>query len=186
MDETFTFIAPVMPRRRADPFAVRLAVMLTSLVVLVAAFGAFVVRHERLSDARAAATERRLHAQADARAAAVSAALGDPFDTVDADAVRAAQRALDRALDVFAASASFTRAGLGRKGGTGSSLLVDGPSTSPVVVSVASTSQTWSAAVMGSSGTCYWVRATTSGAAFYDTGTPCTGRAAALASGPSW
>ena len=63
----------------------------------------------------------------------------------------------------------------------------DGPSTAPTVVSVATTPGTWSAAVMSSSGTCFWVHDDPAkGGTFYGSGATCTGQAAAGASGGSW
>jgi hypothetical protein len=63
MSDTFTFVAPVMARRRLDPFATRFVALALALVVVVAALGTFVVRAERAADARRAG----LQAQEDAR-----------------------------------------------------------------------------------------------------------------------
>ena len=59
VSDTFTFIAPVMPRRRADPFAVKLATFGVVLLLLISAFTTFVVAQERSADARHAALEAK-------------------------------------------------------------------------------------------------------------------------------
>jgi hypothetical protein len=61
-----------------------------------------------------------------------------------------------------------------------------GPSTSVTVVSVASSSATWAAAVLAPSGTCYWVKLGAMALPTYGTGTTCTGAAAMAASHHSW
>ena len=61
-----------------------------------------------------------------------------------------------------------------------------GPSTSVTVVSVASSQAAWAAAILGPSGTCYWVKLGAMALPNYGTGTTCTGTAAMAASGTSW
>ena len=61
-----------------------------------------------------------------------------------------------------------------------------GPSTSVTVVSVASSQAAWAAAILGPSGTCYWVKLGAMALPSYGTGTTCTGTAAMAASGTSW
>lgn len=61
-----------------------------------------------------------------------------------------------------------------------------GPSTSVTVVSVASSPAVWAAAVLGPSGTCYWVKLGAMALPAYGTGTTCTGSAAMAASNHSW
>jgi hypothetical protein len=61
-----------------------------------------------------------------------------------------------------------------------------GPSTSVTVVSVASSPAAWAAAVLGPSGTCYWVKLGAMALPVYGTGTTCTGAAAMAASNHSW
>jgi len=61
-----------------------------------------------------------------------------------------------------------------------------GPSTSVTVVSVASSAATWAAAVLGPSGTCYWVKLGAMALPTYGTGTTCTGTAAMAASARTW
>ncbi|MDP9301695.1 MAG: hypothetical protein M3P43_12510, partial [Actinomycetota bacterium] len=77
MSDTFTFIAPVMPRRHADPFAVKLTMFGVVLLLLISAFATFVVAQERSADARHAALEadKRTQEQANAdRLASIPAA----------------------------------------------------------------------------------------------------------------
>ena len=61
-----------------------------------------------------------------------------------------------------------------------------GPSTSVTVVSIASSSAAWAAAVLAPSGTCYWVKLGAMALPLYGTGTTCTGAAAMAASHHSW
>lgn len=61
-----------------------------------------------------------------------------------------------------------------------------GPSTAVTVVSVASSQGAWAAAVLGPSGTCYWVKLGAMALPAYGTGTTCTGSAAMAASHHSW
>src|SRR5439155_24942181 len=69
MSETFTFVAPIMPKqRRFDPFTVRIGIAAAVFATLVAAFATFVVSHEHLADARGAAAENAQLAQERARA----------------------------------------------------------------------------------------------------------------------
>ncbi|MGZ8566654.1 MAG: hypothetical protein ACXWXS_06345 [Actinomycetota bacterium] len=61
-----------------------------------------------------------------------------------------------------------------------------GPSMSVTVVSVASSQGAWAAAVLGPSGTCYWVKLGAMPLPTYGTGTTCTGTAAMAANNHSW
>ena len=60
------------------------------------------------------------------------------------------------------------------------------PSTSASVVSVANAQAAWAAAVLGPSGTCYWIKIGGIGAVSYGTGSTCTGAAAMGADQPHW
>jgi len=62
----------------------------------------------------------------------------------------------------------------------------NGPSTGVNVVSVASTLAAWGAAVLGPSGTCYWVTLNVMTVPHYGTGTTCTGAAAMAANRSHW
>jgi hypothetical protein len=98
---------------------------------------------------------------------------------VDAEAEQAADVALAVATEAFDEHESFLEAGpaqLSRMqhGYT----FVDGPSTAPTIVSIASTEKIWAAAVHGSDGVCHWIRTTSAGTVSYGTGLDCTGAAA--------
>jgi hypothetical protein len=185
MSDTFTFVAPVMPRRQVDPFVRTLVVWAALFVAFVIAFGAFVTWHQGLADARAAAAEARMQAQAQARADALVAQYLDPKGAVDAAVRRELGRGVSRALDTYVHTASFAKAG---PGGLAASDVVftDGPSTAPSVVSVDVAAGSWAAAALGPSGTCYWIRATADGETYYGSGSVCTGAAAQAAYAPSW
>jgi hypothetical protein len=189
MDDTFSFVAPVMPRRTVDPFALRLAVTAGVLVALIGAFGAFVVGHERAADARRASLEATIVSQAEARAEVVPDPREDPeiVALLDAQARSSASRALELATSLVASTDDLAQAGPSQLSMAQPSMLfVDGPSTSPAVVSVRATSTSWSAAVMAPSGRCYWVALDGDGLASYGTGRACSGAAAASATGAGW
>src|SRR6266550_1520978 len=108
MSETFTFVAPIMPKqRRFDPFALRIGIAAVIFATLVVAFAVFVVSHEHLADARGAAAETAQLAQEQARAVAASAspAASDPalVRLLDGDARAAAERTLALAQASLAA-----------------------------------------------------------------------------------
>ena len=191
MDDTFSFVAPVMPRRQVDPFALRLAVAATVAVLLIGSFATFVIDHERAADARRVALEERLVQQEQARvdALAAEAAEVDPAVTalLDAEARSSARLALGSAKELFAESSRWADAGPAQLTlAQPSFIYVDGPSTSPTVVSVDASGGRWSAAVMGPSGTCYWIATTISGPTRYGTGSLCTGLAAHAAANAGW
>jgi hypothetical protein len=189
MDDTFTFIAPAMPRRTIDPFALRLAAAAAVFVFLVGVFGAFVVQQERAADARRAVVERQVLAQAEARAEALPDPRTQPevMALLDSQARSSATRALELATSVALDTGGLAAAGPGQLTQAQPSMLfVDGMSTSPSVVSVEATPDRWSAAVMAPSGLCYWISLDPDGVASYGTGRACTGAAAAAAHGTAW
>lgn len=168
MDDAFAFVAPVMPKRRVDPFALKAAAISTVFVAMVGAFGAFVVDHERAADARAEATVRVYQAT-------------DLTASVDGQARDALQAATAIATDAFARTSSYTNAGIGRLTDAEPDLLfVDGPSQSPGVVSIVATDSVWAAAVRSDSG-CRWIVLASSGPARRGIGDTCTGRDAMAA-----
>lgn len=187
MDDTFTFVAPVMPRRQIDPFALRLAVATAVAVVVIGTFATFVVRHEHAADVQRTSLEQQA-ARADAtRAAYVTAQADAVAITLDSQARDSADHALTLARGVLAQTSSVVDAGPFQLSGIQPSLLfVDGPSTSPAVVSIATTDAAWAAAVKGPSGACYWVRLSSAGDTTYGTGRLCTGEAAMAAAGVTW
>ena len=200
VSDTFTFIAPVMPRRRADPFAVKLAVFGVVLLLLVSAFATFVVAQERSADARHAALEARTAAEEQANAdrlasipdaAATGSVAAGPVPggvakLLDGQARDAAERALALARGALGRG-DLGAAGVAQLTDADPTLLfVDGASTAPTIVSVALSGGTWAAAVMGPSGACYGVSLDTQGVVRYGRSRPCTGQAALAAAGKAW
>jgi hypothetical protein len=189
MDETFAFIAPVMPRRTVHPIAVKAGVISFVFVAVVGALGVFVVQHEQAADA----ARNRLAAQTAAieqqRIAATEASANVPVGmagTLDQVARDAAEGSLGYAQAAWAADHSFDGAGPGELATIGSELLfVDGPSTSPRIVSVATDDRIWAAAVASPEG-CVWISLLGDGTVARDRGTECTGAAALTASGDGW
>ena len=57
-------------------------------------------------------------------------------------------------------------------------IFVDGPSTTPEIVSVAATADTWAAAVQAPRGLCLWARVPGAGGVTHGSGSECTGSAA--------
>jgi len=201
MSDTFTFVAPVMPKRRLDPFAARLIAAGLVLAVAISAFGTFVVRAEREADARRAVLEAQQAAgeRAQAQQLALEAQAGFAQRDAMSDVPAGVARLLDEQARVAADRAlTLAQGALGHAGGLsaagvsqltqqdGSLLFVDGPSTAPTIVSVAEAAGVWGAAAMGPSGTCYWVSLAAGGDVRYGRGTPCTGRAALGATGSAW
>ncbi len=103
------------------------------------------------------------------------------------------QAKMNARIAMSAASAAYQASnGYGTVGPDQLSLLdptltyTTGPSTSGTVVSVASSQAAWAAAVLGPSGTCYWVKLSAMGLPAYGTGSACTGAAAMAANDHSW
>jgi hypothetical protein len=189
MDETFAFIAPVMPRRTVNPMALRAAVIATVFVAVSGALGLYVVQHEQAADARREALATEVAAAEDARIAEVAAQEDAPVGidgAVDTAAEDAAEEALGYAQAALAADGSFASAGPGTLATLGSALVfVDGPSTAPTIASIASGDDLWAVAVASSSG-CVWLSLTSDGDVARDTGRECTGAAALDAIGDAW
>lgn len=182
MDDSFSFRTTVPLRRQFDPLMVKAAVFGTLVVLGIVLFSHWVIRSERESFSRA--DGRVMPSEVD------TAPVDDPgvpaATEADADAEEAAAVALDVATKAFREHRSFLGAGPAQlsalqRGYT----FVDGPSTAPTIVSVASTADTWAAAVQGSGGICHWVRTTSAGTVSYGTGLGCTA-AAALDSSTPW
>ena len=187
MDDTFTFVAPVMPRRQIDPFAWRLAVTAAVAFVAIGTFATFVVRHERAADVQRASLQQQVERADAATILHVTEQADAVAITLDTQARDSADHALALARDVLAQTSSPLDAGPFQLSGIQPSLLfVDGPSTAPAVVSIATVDTAWAAAVKGPSGACYWVRLSAAGDATYGTGRLCTGEAAMAASGTAW
>ena len=180
MSDTFTFIAPVMPRRHVDPFAVKLVTFGVVLLLLVSAFATFVVAKERSADVLHAALEAQERAQEQAKAdrlAAIpepAAGVPDPITTgpVPAGVAKLLDGPARDAAQLADADPTL--------------LFVDGPSTAPTIVSVAVSGGVWAAAVMGLSGACYGVSIDAHGAVRYGHAGACTGRAALASAQTAW
>ena len=179
MDDSFSFRTTVRLRRQFDPLVVKAAVFGTLVVLGIGLFANWVISSERESFSRAAR-----HVMPPGVGAA-------PVDTPlqlaigDADAEKAASIALDAARVAFAEHRSFLDAGQAQLSALQPGYtFVDGPSTAPRIVSVASTAKIWAAAVQGSGGICHWVRTTSAGTVSHGTGRECTGTAALTPSTP--
>jgi hypothetical protein len=202
MSDTFTFVAPVMSRRRLDPFTARIVALGLALALVVGALGTFVVRAERTADARRAilqaqqeareaAEAQRLAAEAQAglarRETAMTTVPAAVARLLDEQARDAAQRALALAQAALGRTGDLSAAGVSELAQRDEALLfVDGASTAPTIVSIAGTARSWGAAVMGPSGTCYWISLGAGGDVRYDQGSTCTGKAALAAARVAW
>jgi hypothetical protein len=181
MDDTFTFVAPVTARREVDPFALRFAIAVTVLTLLIGSSVVFLVAHERTADAQRAALEAGA-ADTSTGASADDAAGVSAAGLVDAEARSSLERALTLAQAVRRQDGSFAGADAMTLQTLQPSLVfVDGPSTAPRIVSLATDADRWGAAAMGASGTCYWVRVAAGADAMHGAGGLCTGVAALTA-----
>jgi hypothetical protein len=172
MDDAFTFRTTLPSRRRLDPRLVKAAILGALVVLGAGLFARWVVASERASFATSVqrvAPEVPLTVPEDQ---------ADPAST-DGDAEEATRVSLVAARAAFAEHRSFLDAGIAELSALEPGYtFVDGPSTTPRIVSVASTVGTWAAAVRGPSGTCYWIRATSAGNVSHGIGPECTGAAA--------
>jgi hypothetical protein len=174
MDDTFGFVAPVMPRRAVHPLALRAGVIAMVFVATAGALGVFVVSQERAADERRAVLAEQVAAQQAAQAAETAVTVVADDDPIEMAARTSAGSALALALAVpDLADAGPAALAAGRSNLT----FVDGPSTAPSVVSVAATEDAWAAAVMGAEG-CVWIRLDASGAIARAHGEVCIGTAA--------
>jgi hypothetical protein len=191
MDQTFNFrAAPVPLHRRLSPRAIALVVVAVLVLCGLVSFSRWVIDSERQSVERAerAGTSSAIIGTIDGGGDPVEA-VGPVSDQVAIDA--AAQADVTSVLEVArrtaAGRSTFLDAGPGQLGAVASSLtVVDGPSQAPGVVSVASTTDIWGAAVMSPSGVCYLVRFAPGSGVTYGTGSACTGDEALSALQASW
>jgi hypothetical protein len=173
MDDSFSFRSTMPLRRQFDPIVVRAAVFGTLVVLGIGLFASWVISSERESFSRA--DRKVLPSEVEA------GQLDDTAQpaTIDADAEKATGIALEAAQAAFIEHRSFLDAGPAQLSALQPGYtFVDGPSTAPSIVSVASTTHTWAAAVQGSGGMCHWIRATSAGNVSRGIGTGCTGAAA--------
>jgi hypothetical protein len=192
MDQTFNFrAAPVPLHRRLSPRAIALVVAASLVLCGLVSFSRWVIDSERRSVERA---ER-----AGTSSAIIGTIDGGGGDPVEAAGTVSGQVAIDAAVQAdvrsvlevarraAAGRSTFLDAGPGQLGAVASALtVVDGPSQAAGVVSVASTTDIWGAAVMGPSGVCYLVRFAPDSGVTYGTGGACTGDEALSARAASW
>lgn len=171
MDDSFAFRTDVPVRRQFDPTMVRLAVFLMLLVLGVGLFANWVVASERQSFSRT--SPRQVPTGSEVAQPGTVAA---PSTTAAGESAGIALRA---ARATFSEHRSFLDAGPAQLSIMEPAYtFVDGPSTTPEVVSVAATTDTWAAAVQVPGGVCLWVRATGAGDVTHGVGSDCTGSAA--------
>lgn len=191
MDQTFNFrAAPVPLHRRLSPRAIALVVTACIALFTLGSFSRWVIDSERRSIERAERAETSsaiigtISGNDDAPELAGSAA--DRL-AIDAAARADARVALDAAREAAGGRATFVDAGPGQLSSIATALIfVDGPSRAPGIVSVSSTRDSWGAAVMGPSGTCYLLRFSPADGVTYATGRACTGVEALAAGDASW
>ena len=171
MDDSFAFRTTVPLRRQFDPTMVRLAVFLTLMVLGVGLFSNWVVASERESFSR---TSRR-EVPTESEVAQTESLTGSSTQAAE----DATEIALDAAKIAFAAHRSFLDAGPAQLSVLEPAYtFVDGPSTTPEIVSVAATTDAWAAAAQAPGGLCLWIRVTRAGDVTHGVGSDCTGSAA--------
>ena len=180
MDDSFAFRTTVPLRRQLDPRVLKAGAFFGMIVLGIGLFANWVISSERESFAKA---ERR---ESISEVAVTQIGMTEPMAT-DAEAKEAARLALVAARAAFTEHRSLLDAGPAQltalqPGYT----FVDGPSTMPRIVSVASTKGLWAAAIMGPEGTCYWIRMTSGGDVSRGTGSECTGTVALSAEDEGW
>ncbi len=182
MDETFSYRAAPLPlRRRIDLRGSSSSWWWRRVVVsLLRAVHRWVIDSERRSEALASGQRRgsaaggplRGHRRRGGRRGACPACVDAPARADARTALAAAREARRAAARRSPTPGPASSATLER-----SLIFTDGPSPAPGIVSVASSGGRWAGAVMGDSGTCYWVRLGPTGATF-GSGELCTGLAA--------
>jgi hypothetical protein len=170
MDDSFAYRTTMPLGPRVEPWVIKAAVIGTLVVLGIGLFTGWVVASERESFARV-----RTH-PVEPELAVGRIDGPAPLSGTDADAEQATEIALAAARAAFTARGTFLDAGPAQlstlqPGYT----FVDGPSTMPRVVSVAAERHAWAAAVLGPSGTCFWIRAGADGSVTSGTSSRCTG-----------
>ncbi|HEX4941236.1 MAG TPA: hypothetical protein VFW51_01790 [Actinomycetota bacterium] len=168
MDDSFTYRTTLPQRLRVEPWLIKGAVVLVVLALGIGLFARWVVASERASLARG-------HQRAMPSMSVGHLRGSEPVGT-DAEAEEATRIALAAARVALAGSGSFLAAEPARLSALQPGFtFVDGPSTTSTIVSVAADRRVWAAAVLGPSGTCFWVRAHRDGAVETGTSSTCTG-----------
>jgi hypothetical protein len=156
MDDSFAFRTTAPPlRRRIDRRLVKAGIGAGVVLLVVGWFASWVIASERrsFSDLPPAVIPSQ---EAGAEAAQ------DPATRQDADEALRIAFATARAASID--GRTFVDAGPARLTELQPSYsYVDGPSTMPRIVSVATSHEVWAAAVMAPDGTCLWIRATLAG-----------------------
>lgn len=180
MDDSFAYRTTLPLGPRVEPWIVKAAVICTLVVLGIGLFTGWVVASERESFARGRSrpvVPELTVGRIDGPAA--------PSGT-DAEAEEATRIALAAARAAFTERGTFLDAGPAQLSALQPGYtFVDGPSTMPRIVSVAAERHVWAAAVLGPSGTCFWIRAGAHGPiATGASSSACTGVWALDGSGP--
>jgi hypothetical protein len=194
VDDAFRLTAARMLRTRwPSPFAMRATATGALITVLTLSFGTFVAGQQRASDERRAVAIASQAADAVADGHALDAAPSEMHASrsvveamVDTRAQTTARSAAEAARELIGTASMEAADAAGLTGLGQDVLFVDGPSSGPSVVSVFAGSTAWSAAVLGSARTCYWVALSMDGETRYGTGPSCTGLAALAADRTTW
>jgi hypothetical protein len=179
VDDSFAYRASLPLGPRVEPWIVKAAVIGTLVVLGVGLFTGWVVASERDSFARG--RSRPVEPEL------TVGRIDGPADTsgTDADAEQATEIALAAARAAFTERGSFLDAGPAELSALQPGYtFVDGPSTMPRIVSVAAERHVWAAAVLGPSGTCFWIRARADGSIASGTSSRCTGASVLDRDGP--
>jgi hypothetical protein len=180
MDDSFAFRTTVPLRRQLDPRARKAGVVVGIVAFAIGLFAHWVIASEHESFARAD------HGRGTPEPTVTQIGAADLLAT-DADAKEAARVALVAARAAFTEHRTFIDAGpAGLAELQPGYTFVDGPSTTPLIVSVATTPHVWAAASRSPTGTCFWIRATDTGSIAYGTAVDCTGAAALAAVDRGW
>jgi hypothetical protein len=171
MDDSFAYRTTLPPEPRVEPWMVKGAVVSALLVLAIALFARWVVTSEHESFARGS------HQVIPSTNVGQIEGTTDRMGTDD-DAEEAARIALAAAKAAYVQGGTFLAADPARLSALQPGYtFVDGPSTMPEVVSVAADRHAWAAAVLGPSGTCFWIRAERDGTVETGTSSVCTAAA---------
>jgi hypothetical protein len=171
MDDSFAYRTTLPRGRWVEPWLVKGVVVLVVLTMGIGLFARWVMASERASFAHG--QQRVLPSMSLGQLHGPEGAAG-----TDAEAEEATRMGLAAARVALAGTGSFLAAEPARlstlqPGYT----FVDGPSTTSTIVSVAADRRLWAAAVLGPSGTCFWIRAHRDGTVETGTSSICTGTA---------
>jgi hypothetical protein len=176
MDDAFAFRTTVPVRRQVDRRLVKGGIGVGVFLLVVAWFATWVIASERKSFADRPAPVAAAPAPVVEAPLDLDATLQDARDALRNALVAARAASIERRTFLDAGPDRLTELQPGYS-------YVDGPSTMPRIVSVASRDDVWAAAVMGPDGTCLWIRATLGGDVMRATGNECTGSAALRSGG---